>query len=152
MLNLKKNKKQVCANCHFLYLNRESYPTGEPAHFGLNINERDNIRIGNFDAVTKTKEGLFFDCHQNVWSEWDKSSRNNEYRQKIINETSRKGSNCFVAYKPGMLLTDAKELQKRNFEAYQASKVRRYAIVALWISGFALVVSIVFSIITILKK
>jgi hypothetical protein len=156
MLNRKKKKREVCANCHFLKLLRTVGGTKskEQAREEINLEgkDRDNVRKGNFDVVLKEWGGeavtVIFKCHFQVWDEGYHGSA--VPLPKKIYETSRKDNCFFWEHRPYMLMPAAEELQNRDYELNFVKEDRKHAICSLRIAAIALVFSIIFNIIFII--
>ena len=133
--------KASCVNCHFFQQN-----TLEGSrHFVREVShgDRDLTKKGDLSWKERTSEHV---CVREVWAEGFKMPESGWHTHLV--EVDRKEKCFFWEYTPGMLNRGAEELQKRAAETKEATRDRRLTIGGLWIAAMALVVSVIFQIVS----
>ena len=132
--------RQSCADCHFFV---QSYRDSQPPPISV-VSEQNRAatRQGDFSWNDDNKAPVALSCYMDVWDQ-GVSGFPRDKRYDLIVGQNRRGFCFFRKYQPGMLLSAAKELQKREMEADRWRKERRLTVLGLWIAAVALILTVI---------
>jgi hypothetical protein len=141
--------QQACVDCHFF---TKSYRDGSPPLVVVvNEKERASTREGEFSWHDENKAPVALACGMEVWDQ-GASGFPHEARYELLVKTERKNFCFFWRHHPGMLLSAARELQRREMAAAEAQKGQRLTVYGLWIAALALAASVVLEVISLLTQ
>ena len=148
-MKLFQSPKNSCVDCHFFL---KSYrDSNEPDKFVLTEDEREKVRDGDFSWHDDTEAPVALACDMEVWDQGVGGFPSHDRWEFLVNR-ERKKSCFFRRHEAGMLLSAAKELQRREMIAAEARHDRGLTIAGLFIAAIALAVSMVFQIWNALAK
>lgn len=140
--------QQACVGCHFFI---KSYRDSHPHVFVVTEEERVSTKAGDFSWHDTNKAPVALACAMEVWDQ-GVGGFSHDRRYELIVKQERKNFCFFWRYHPGMLLSAAKELQRREMAAAEAQKGQKLTIYGLWIAALALVASVVLEIVSMLTE
>ena len=139
---------QACIDCHFFI---KSYRDSQPPHnFVATEEDRAAVRRNDFSWHADTRAALALSCSMDVWDE-GVSGFPHDAKYDLLVQQERKGFCFFRKHEPGMLLSAAKELQKREMAAAESSRDRKLTFIGLWIAALALLASVVLQLVQLMK-
>jgi|CXWL01.1.fsa_nt_gi hypothetical protein len=141
--------RQACVDCHFF---TKSYRDSSPPHvFVVSEKERSSTNEGDFSWHDENKAPVALACAMEVWDQ-GVAGFPHDRRHEFIVKQVRKNFCFFWRHHPGMLLSAAKELQRREMAAADSRKEQRLTIYGLWLAALALLASVVLELVNLVKQ